>query len=300
MCPTALDRIKLILCLVTHALVASTSLAGAAERAAPCEQCAVWNEPQQPFRLYGNSYYVGPHGLASILITSDQGHVLIDGALPESAALIAANVRALGFRVEEIRVILNTHPHFDHAGGIAELQRLTGAKVYASRWSARVFSVGSAADDPQAGALEPIAKVARVSELKDGEIVKVGPLSLRARFTPGHTGGGTSWTWRSCEGQRCVDIVYADSLTPVSADTFRFTGKKTLLEQFEASYATLAALPCDLLVTPHPEASGLWERLERRETQGVREALLDPAACDAYVAASRQRLAERLAREGAE
>ena len=286
--------------LASAALIAFASLASAADRTPPCEQCAGWNKSQQPFKLYGNSYYVGTHGLGSILITSDKGHVLIDGALPESVEQIAANVRTLGFRVEDIKVILNTHAHFDHAGGIAQLQKLTGAKVWASPWSAKVFAQGDLSpDDPQFGTLEPIAKVVNVSVLKDGGTVKAGPLSLVAHFTPGHTGGGTSWTWKSCEGQRCLDIVYADSLTPVSAPKFRFTGKAELLKQFDKSYATLSALACDILITPHPEVSGLWERLEKRESQGDRDGLLDRAACDMYVEVSRERLRKRLAEESA-
>src|SRR3954471_11703735 len=189
-------------------IVSLASAVSAAERTTPCEQCVAWNVPQQPFKLYGNAYYVGTHRLASILITSDKGHVLIDAALPESVEQIAANVRSLGFRFEDIKVILNTHSHFDHAGGLAQVQKLTGAKVWASPWSAKVFAHGDAPDDPQFGTLEPIAKVANVSVLKDGGAVHVGPLSLVAHFTPGHTGGGTSWSWQSCEGQRCLDIVY--------------------------------------------------------------------------------------------
>jgi metallo-beta-lactamase class B len=258
-----------------------------------------WVKSQKPFKLYGNAYYVGTHGLASILITSDKGHVLIDGAVPEAAQMIATNVKALGFRLEDVKVILNTHAHFDHAGGIAELQKLTGAKVWASPWTAKAFAQGQLPDDPQFGSIEPLAKIANVSVLKDGQTLSVGPLKLVAHFTPGHTGGGTSWTWKSCEDQRCLDIVYADSLSPVSAPKFRFTGKADLLKQFEQSYAALSAVPCDILITPHPAASNLWQRLEKRESQGNRDALLDARACDMYVEVSRESLRKRLAEESA-
>jgi metallo-beta-lactamase class B len=283
------------------ASIACAAAAAPGGRVPPCEPCAAWNESQAPFKLFGNSWYVGTHGLGSILITSDKGHVLIDGALPESAPKIAANVRALGFKVEDIKVILNSHDHYDHAGGIAELQRLSGARMLASPPSAKVLEAGeSGRDDPQFGILEPIAKVSHVATLKDGGTVRVGPLALVAHFTPGHTAGGTSWTWKSCEGTRCLNIVYADSLTPVSAPTFKFTGNTRLLNQFEKSYEALDALPCDILITPHPEASNLWERLESRETQGNRDALLETSACDMYVAASRERLRKRLAQESAD
>src|ERR1043165_7837867 len=99
--------------------------------ASSCTDCPVWNRAQQPFRIYGNTYYVGPHGLSSILITSKAGHILIDGALPESVPQIVANIRSLGFRIEDVKLIVNSHVHFDHGGGIAELQRLSGARVAA-------------------------------------------------------------------------------------------------------------------------------------------------------------------------
>jgi metallo-beta-lactamase class B len=124
-----------------------------------CSRCAEWNTPQRPFRIFGNTYFVGPSELSSILITSSKGHVLIDGALPESAEQIASNIRTLGFRVEDLKLILNTHVHFDHAGGIAELQRMSGARVVASDWSAAVLSgSGVAKDDPQYGTIPPIAR----------------------------------------------------------------------------------------------------------------------------------------------
>src|SRR5579863_952840 len=128
-----------------------------------CANCAEWNKPNTPFRIFGNTYYVGPHGLSSVLITSAGGHVLIDGDLPESAQQIVANIRALGFRIEDVKLIVNSHVHFDHAGGIAELQRLSGARVAASQWTAEVMSKGAVPrDDPRFGALTPIARVARI------------------------------------------------------------------------------------------------------------------------------------------
>ena len=122
---------------------------------ASCSSCAVWNKPQRPFRIYGNTYYVGTHGLSSVLIASEGGHVLIDGALQESAPLIAANIRALGFRIEDVKLIVTSHAHFDHAGGVAELQRLSGARVAASPWSADALKRAVPRDDPQFGILRP-------------------------------------------------------------------------------------------------------------------------------------------------
>ena len=273
--------------------ITTTGIAGAAKRTLPCPQCAAWNEPHAPFKLYGNTYYVGTSGIASILITSGEGHVLIDAVLPESVEQIAANVRTLGFRVEDIKVILNTHAHDDHAGGLARMQKLTGAKVWASPWSAQALAAGISPDDPQFGVIEPVERVANVALLKDGDTVRVGPLALVAHFTPGHTGGGTSWTWKSCAGKRCLDLVYADSISAVSGPNFRFTGRTALLKEFDTSFATLSSLPCDILVTPHPEASGLWERLQKPD------GLVDPSACRRYAQGARERLRKRLEDEAA-
>jgi metallo-beta-lactamase class B len=262
--------------------------------AAKCPNCAAWNEPQRPFRIFGNTYYVGTHGLASILVTSPQGHVLIDGALPASAPQILANIRALGFRVEDVKLILNSHAHFDHAGGIAALQRATGAGVAASAWSAATIERGqSDRQDPQFSILNPYPAAHDVQIIRDGDTLRVGPLALVAHATPGHTPGGTSWTWRSCQDGRCVDLLYADSQTAVSADDFYFT-RSTTYPTAEADFArglaTLDALPCDILLTPHPSASSLFERVESNT-------LVDPALCKRFVADARQAVAARMARE---
>lgn len=268
--------------------------------ATPCEACAEWNEPQRPFRIHGNTWYVGTRGLSAILVTSPDGHVLLDGALPESAPLIAASIRALGFRLEDVRLILNSHAHYDHAGGLAALQRASGATVAVHPWTAAVLRRGrSLPDDPQHGVLLPYPAVASTRPIADGEIVRVGPLALTAHFTGGHTPGGTSWSWRACEDERCLDVVYADSQTPISADGFRYTASAaypTAVADFQRGHAVLERLPCDVLLAPHPGASALLERLARREA-GDANAFREPAGCREYAATARQRLAERLARE---
>ena len=274
------------------------------QKAAPsCADCAQWNAPQAPLRIYGNTYYVGPHGLSSILITSEAGHVLIDGALPESVPLIVANIRKLGFRLEDVKLIVNSHAHFDHAGGIAQLQRMSGARVAASQWSAAVMERGAVIrGDPQRGTIRPIARVARVTTLRDGETLRVGSLAVTAHLTPGHTPGGTSWTWKSCEGGICRDMVYADSLTPVSADGFKFSRNRdypNAVADFERSFAFLATVPCDILLTPHPDTSGFWERADRRSKGAKPDPMINPAACRQLADRAREQLEKRLAAEGA-
>lgn len=265
-----------------------------------CASCPTWNIPQRPFQLFGNSYYVGTHGLAAVLVTSPAGHVLIDGALPESAPLIAANITALGFKLEDVRAIVNSHVHFDHAGGIAELQRRTGAQVYVSEPALRVMHTGQVGrDDPQYGEIGPIAPVPTARAIPANDTLQVGGLTLVALRTAGHAPGGTSWSWTSCEGDRCRAMVYGDSQSSISAEGFLFTRPTTypnVLEDFEAGFRALEQVRCEILVTPHPEAMQLWERLARREA-GERDALVDATACTRYAAGARERLAQRLKRE---
>jgi metallo-beta-lactamase class B len=269
--------------------------------ATDCSTCAAWNQPQAPFKIYGNTYYVGMHGLSSILIVTDKGDILIDGALEESAKPIADHIRALGFHLSDVKWILNSHVHFDHAGGIAELQRLTGAKVMASPWTAAVMRRGIVArDDPQYGAIRPIGRVARVQEIADGGTVGPAALALTAHFTPGHTLGGTSWTWTSCDAGRCLHMVYIDSLTAVSADGFRFTDTARhpgALASFDRSFAKLSALPCEILLTPHPDASDLLGKQERRAAGQKPDPFIAPDACGKFLDTARVNLAKRVAAE---
>jgi metallo-beta-lactamase class B len=289
---------SLLLCLA--AILAAAFTSAQAQDATSCPKCEQWNVSQQPFQIYGNTYYVGVHGLSSILITSPGGDILIDGDLEESAPKILANIRTLGFRIEDVKLILNSHVHYDHAGGIAELRRLSGARVAGSPFTAHALESGhSSKDDPQYGILPPIRKVAGVQVLKDGQTVRVGPLALTAHFTPGHTPGGTTWTWQSCQKERCLNMVYADSLSPVSADSFRFSDSQTyptVRQDFERSFAILNSLPCDILLTPHPDISDMWERLAKRDN-GDPDAFVDTTACSRFAATSRENLAKRLASE---
>lgn len=267
---------------------------------AECPPCASWNAVQSPFRIHGNTFYVGTRGLAALLVTSDSGHILVDAGLPESAPLIAASIRALGFDVRDIRLIVNSHAHYDHAGGIAALQRLSGARVAASALSAPTMRTGMAQPgDPQHSIALAYPGIANVFEVAEGDTLRVGDAAIVAHSTPGHTQGGTSWTWRSCEGGSCLDLVYADSQTPVSADDFHFTRNATYphaIADFERGFAVLERLRCDILVTPHPGASQLFERFAAREG-GNAAALVDGDACRRYAASARKQLAARIARE---
>lgn len=266
-----------------------------------CGSCEAWNKPHEPFNVYGNTWYVGTADLSALLVTSPKGHVLLDGALPQSAAQIRANIEKLGFKMKDVKLILNSHAHWDHAGGIPALQRWSGAQVAASPSSAKGLQLGTnVEDDPQYDPAHPsyIAKVGKVKVIGDGETVKVGPLTLTAHLTPGHTPGSTAWTWQSCEQGQCKNIVYADSLTAVSTDGFFYTGDAThpdRTESFRASIAKVAALPCDVVISTHPGFTNTLEKLAAR-TPG-HNPFVEAGGCKAYADGAARAFDKRIEKE---
>jgi metallo-beta-lactamase class B len=278
--------------------LAAALLLGGASAAAGAG--ADWYAPQDPFAIYDNTYYVGTHGISAVLITSPAGHILIDGGPPGASAQIAAHIRQLGFKVEDIRYILNGHEHFDHAGGIADLQRMSGAAVLGSPASVEVLRTGQPDKrDAQYPDLKPMDPAANTRAVHDGEVVKLGPLAVTAHFTPGHTLGATSWTWQSSEDGKTMHMVYVDSLTALAADGRSFSRNPlypNARADVERSIATVEGLECDVLVSAHPEFADLWERAARQAQLGD-AAFVDHDACRQYAANARAWLAKTLAAE---
>ena len=253
-----------------------------------------WSAPAPPLHVYGNVYDVGTCGITALLITSKNGHVLLDAATAEAVPSIAANIERLGFRLRDVKLIGGSHEHLDHVGGVAELQRMTGAVVMAMPAAFNTFETGVVnRRDPQAVLHKPFpgARVGRL--LRDGMTVGPGRLRLTAHATPGHAPGSTTWTWRSCEASRCINVVYADSVTAVSTDRYRFRDHPRYLADFRESIRKIATLPCDLLITPHPSASKFIERMSGQA------ALVGPGQCRAYARRGRIALDERIDKESA-
>ncbi len=262
--------------------------------AAACRDRIGWSDPAPPTRIAPNAFYVGTCGITAILIPTPRGHVLIDGATAEAAPHIAANIRRLGYRLQDVRYLLVSHEHLDHAGGIAELKRLTGARLVArAEAQAGLESGRTEPSDPELGTIPDFEGAAVDQLIRDGETIRIGSVTLTAHATPGHTPGGTSWSWRTCAAANCRTIVYADSVSAVGPDSYRFTDHPARVAPFRTTFAKVAALDCDILITPHPSASNLFARLAGEAP------LRDANACRAYAETGRQRLDERLAREAA-
>jgi metallo-beta-lactamase class B len=266
-----------------------------------CDDCDTWNKPREPFRLFGNTYYVGTDGLSAILVTGDAGHILLDGGLEQSAPLIDANIRKLGFKTADVKLIVNSHAHFDHAAGIAALQRYTGAIVAASASGAAALQAGiNTPDDPQAGFPKEFNRyppVKTVKVIKDGEVQRVGAVAITPHFTPGHAPGSTTWTWQSCEASKCLNIVYADSISAAAGPGFKFTDHPALIAQLRRSITRVAELPCDIVVSTHPSATNLDDKIKKRASHpGGPDPFVD-RGCKALAATAMKGLEARIAEE---
>jgi len=233
----------------------------------------------EPFRIAGNLYYVGANDVTSFLLTSPEGHVLIDGGYPGTASLIIASIAKLGFRIRDVKVLLNTHAHFDHAGGLAELQQASGARLWVSEGDADAMASGGAS--PRNMALMNAIVYLRMARFKppridvrfkDGATVRVGTNVLTAHVTPGHTPGCTSWSFALEDGGRELLAVEQCSLSLVPNALFGKRFDERTRSEFESSFRTLRALPADIFLAPHAKLFGMRRKLRERATTA------DPAA----------------------
>ncbi len=268
----------------------------------PCEGvCARAIEPHAPFHIHGDTWFVGTAGLTSLLIVSDEGHILADTGYPAAAPQIAENIAALGFDVADIRLILSTHSHGDHAGALAAFQAASGAPVAASPKTAGALEGGRPIPEDLYYHERPgpdYPPVANLQHVADGETLRVGPHAVTAIYTPGHTPGGTTWTWRSCEGDSCVNIVHADSVSPIAPAGWRFTDNPDHAETYRNSMARIAALPCDIVTTTHTEMSGMMDKAARIG-QSADNPFIDPLGCARYALRYAEALGRILIQEAA-
>ncbi len=256
--------------------------------------CKDWDDtdkPAPPFKVYGNTYYVGTCGISAILVTGSKGHILIDSGTENGARVVIDNIRKLGFDVRDIKYLLHSNEQFEHVGGMAVLRAASGAWVIPSEHAEQVLKTGIAdQSDPQASELPKMAPVEVYQTISDGNWIELGKLVLNAIATPGQTQGALTWQWNSCEKSKCISIVYADTLSPVGSGNYRFADHPERLAKYRESVDRVADLHCDLLLTPNPSASNMLNRMAAGSLEGIDQ-------CLDYADVISKRIDERLANE---
>ncbi len=258
--------------------LAAATLHGAAADAQ--SQRENWNKPNEPFTLIGNVHYVGTSGLAAFLITTEQGHILLDGALPESVPQIEANIKALGFALGDIKYLLNSHAHFDHSGGLAQLKRDTGATLIASEGDRSALEGGFYLGSEQIAALNaPPVKVDRV--IADGETLKLGSTVMTANLTPGHTRGCTSWSMPVSAQGKVQRVLFFCSSTVAFNRLVNPPQYPGIVADYERTFARAKTLTVDVFLAAHPEFFRMQEK--RAQLGSGPNPFIDPREFQAYM-----------------
>ena len=245
-----------------------------------------WTEPFPPHHIVGNLYYVGSKGFASYLITTSEGSILINSSLESSVPLIQSSVEKLGFRFNDIKILLISHAHWDHAAGSTQIKKLTGAKYMVMEGDVDVVESGGKTDfhyGNTPGSLFPTAKVDRV--LHDGDVVKLGDTALTAHLTPGHTKGCTTWTLRAKEEGKTYDVVIIGS--PNVNPGYKLVNNPKYPEiasDYERTFRVLKSLPCDIFLGAHGDYYGMEAKFAKmKKKSGDHKAFVDPNGYKNYV-----------------
>lgn len=259
------------------------------------EESRKWNEPVKPFKVIGNVYYVGATEVSSYLITTSEGHILLDSGFLETVLQIRQNVAQLGFRFQDIKILLNSHAHYDHAGGMARLKELTGAKLMVSEGDVAQLARGGK-DDPNFGDRFLFSPVTVDRTLRDGDRVKLGDVVLTARFTPGHTKGCTTWTMKVRDGAKLYDVAFVGSTT---APGYKLAGNDKypdIVQDYERTFRLLKNLPVDVFLAAHGSAFGLLEKM-KLVGQSPQNPFIDPAGYKRLIARTEKQFREALNRQ---
>jgi metallo-beta-lactamase class B len=271
---------------VRNLLVFALCSIGFAQNSA--DQRAEWNRPVKPFRIIGNIYYVGAANVSSFYIKTPQGAILLDGGLPETAPVIEKSIAELGFSIKDVKILLNSHAHYDHCGGLADLKQHSGARMIASERDSRVLI------SAQGGAGEfPAVKVDRV--IADKQTVQLGGVTLTARITPGHTKGCTTWTMPVSEAGKTYQVVFYCS-TSVVDKLVNNRAYPNIVSDYERSFAELRTMPCDVFLAPHAGFFNLDEKRKQLDA-GHLDAFVDPKEMKKFVDESERAFHEQLEKE---
>ncbi len=220
--------------------------------AAPAFAQANWAQPAQPYKIIDNTYSVGSAGLTALLIVTPKGAVLLDVGLPQNAALVEANIVKLGFKLSDVKILLTSHGHFDHSGGLARLKADTGATMIAAEAERYALEKGVYPGSEKVTTMNfPGVKVDRA--VKDGGVVELGGLKLTAHLTPGHTQGCTTWTWpvKDKDGSAHTAIYFCSA--SVAANSLVPEQYRGIVADYRHTFATARAIPGDVFLAPHAE-----------------------------------------------
>lgn len=254
-----------------------------------------WNKPVYPFRIAGNLYYVGAIEIASYLITTPEGHFLLDAGFVETAPQIEHNIAQLGFKLTDVKVLLNSHAHYDHAGGLAELKKATGAKFVASEGDAELLRNGGHGDF-RFGDTLTFPPITPDQIIHDGQAVRLGDQTMTAHLTPGHTKGNTTWTTTIRDAEKTYEVMFVGSQNALD---YQFVGKESypgIRADFERSFAILNRLRCDIFLGSHGSFFHFEEKHERL-MRGEAKAFIDPAGYKDYLRQSEQQFRDKVARQ---
>jgi metallo-beta-lactamase class B len=255
-----------------------------------------WTAPNKPYRVVGNIYYVGSETLSAYLITSSEGHVLLDpGMSAQGAKLVERNIVALGFKLADVKILINSHAHFDHAGGMAQVKADTGAKVWASRADEPALEKGQHFGDNDNG-LTPFPAVKVDKAFGDGQKLKLGETVLVAHLTPGHTIGCTAWTTSVVEKGRPLNVTFPCSLSVAGNVLVGNKTYKTIVADYRASFAKLRTIPTDVVLPAHEEQGDLLAK-RKRFLRGDANAYIDPTELGRFVATAEAAFNKELARQ---
>ena len=256
----------------------------------------VWNKPQVPFRVIGNIYYVGMAGVSAFLIVTPKGDILTDGGLPESAPFIEKNIQALGFKLGDVKILLNSHAHFDHSGGLAKLKADTGAKFYASTGDRPFLESGHIT-------FGPAAKIDTIPvhvdhAVADGETVSLGDVTLTAHVMPGHTKGCTTWTMNLTEAGVARKVMFFCSISVAGNPLVGNAAYPNIVEDYRSSFARLKKMKADIFLAPHGDQFKLADKLARMKP-GAPNPFIDAGELQKFVAQAEQDFDKDLAKQKA-
>lgn len=272
------------------AAVASLSAGAAAAQSPPA-----WSRPQEPFRVVGSIHYVGTQGIAVYLIKTSRGLILLDGGLQQAVPIVERNIAKLGFRLQDVKIILETHAHWDHVEGLAALKHGSGARLLASPGDRLALESGIPPSDTNYGVVKfPGVKVDAV--LRDGEAVRLGDVAMTPLLTPGHTPGCTSWSMKVTENGRPLDVVFPCSLTVAGNVLVGNKGYPGIVADFRRTFARMRGVKADVVLPAHAEFADVIGRARRRDA-GQANAFIAPELLPALVKQSEQAFETELRRQ---